>query len=78
MPQETKLNPWEFHSTKKTLLATFVPNTGHLDHGAELIYTLQWVLLDESVFVLTQKSPSSCHNHITKLKILYHQTFHTI
>ena len=76
MPQITNLNLWEFHPTGHTLLTTFLHDIRHLALGMGLIYTLQWVTLTESVFVLTQNSPSSCDNHMTKPKISHHLTFY--
>ena len=52
--------------TNKILLATVILNIRHLDYDTELILTLQWVTLNEPVFVLTQYSPRSCDNHMIK------------
>ena len=54
MPWRTKLNPQEIILRKNTILTTFVRDTGQLDLCTELIQPLQWVTLDESVFVLIQ------------------------
>ena len=66
VPQETKQNSYEIHGTKHTILALSVPDIGHLAFVIELIYTLQWVTLNESVFVQIQNSLRSCDSHMTK------------
>ena len=78
MPQRTKLNPWKNRITKHTILALSVHDTGHSVPVVELIWTLQWVTLNESVFVLTQYLLSSHDNCMTKPKISYHLTFYDI
>ena len=66
VPQRTRLNPYEIIGTKYSILGMSVTGIRHLAHVIELIWTLQWVTLNESVIVLTQISPRSCGNHMTK------------
>ena len=51
------------------MLALSMPNNRHLAFVTELILILQWVTLNESVFVLVQNSHRSCANHMTKPSI---------
>ena len=46
----TKLNPWEFVATKVCIMSLVVPNTKHLASIVDLILTLGWDPLGESVF----------------------------
>jgi len=52
--QIAKLNSWKFLVTKQSIMALFAPNVKTLAPCVDLIQHLQWLPLDEPVFVLSQ------------------------
>ena len=65
--QRTKVNSWEIQVTKLGILSFVWLNDKHLPSFVDLILTLEWVPLDQSVFLLTPILPVS--HDITSLNL---------
>ena len=57
--QRTKVNPWEILVTKLDILSFAMPSDRHSTSFVDLILTLEWVPLGQSVFLLTPILPNS-------------------
>ena len=57
--QRTKVNSWEIQVTKLDILSFVIPSDRHSTFFVDLILTLEWVPLSQSVFLLTPILPNS-------------------
>ncbi len=79
--QRTKLNLWECLLVKLGILSFVAPNNEHPPFFVDLIQTLEWVPLNQSVFLLAPFLPKShditwLKSHdITWLNLKYHVTW---
>jgi len=71
--QGTKINSWEIMVTKLGILSFVVPNSKYSTCFVDLILTLEWVPLDQSVFLLTPFLPKS--HDMTWLNLKYYVTW---
>jgi hypothetical protein len=55
MAHRTKVNLWEFLVTKPDMMSFVTPNSKHSAFFVDLILTLGWVPLNQSVFLHTLK-----------------------
>jgi hypothetical protein len=70
MAQETKVNPWELVVTKVGIMSSSVPNNRYSVPFLDLILTLRWALVGESVFLHALKLGLAMCYHMIKPPIL--------